>query len=148
MHNTYRPPTAEEAAAVEEIRRRPAYGLARTWIRTALEGQDAPFTKGLHISIGSVTILLKASFVGCARARVGHNRPAIAAALLDQDAEVSVALALADSGARIDLARDSTTGERVLACNVKERLLWAFFRSRSHSGHMGPSVFDAPATLQ
>jgi hypothetical protein len=127
--NTFRDATADEVAAMNEIRHRPAYALCRVWLDQAIAGHPAPFTKGLLIDIGSVTVLFKAAWIGLDRDGP-RMRPTIGAALADDDAEVSVALALHDAGAVVALARGRYTGDLVLCCNMRENALRALELTR------------------
>jgi hypothetical protein len=126
--NAFRDATAEELAAIADIRHRPAYGVCRWWLDRAIAESSRPFTETLRLDVQSVTILLKGYLVW-----VKRGRPFFTAAFEDPDADYAVALALADAGAMVGTARDSTTGKPKLACNFSHAALVAAERDMKRS---------------
>jgi len=124
----YRLPTAEESAAMGEIRQRSAYQLMRVWGERVLDHQNDGRIKTRRVvtPLGSVVILVRSTL----EYLKAPNRPLIAEALAEEDFEACVALALDDLGFRLALIPDgSMRGSRCLGTNLSESHLWRLRRS-------------------
>ena len=114
---------AEALAIAADIRRRPAYSLARVYLERLLEYSSRPRTRGLLVGVETVAILVRASFKDRAR-----GRPTITAALADRDLGEAVLLALHDTGFEVADRPQRWSPGRHLACNVRESALWGWVR--------------------
>lgn len=117
---TRREPTAADVELIGDIRQRPAYHLACVWLERLLKHSSQPCTKGLRVGIESVAVLIRASIQ-----RRAPDRPMTTAAFADPDLSLALLVALADLGFAVDERRDSF-GHRHLACNVRDRAMFAF----------------------
>lgn len=114
-----RHPTAEEAAAIRDIRSRAAYQLMRVWGERVLDYGNCSGikTKRSRTSLGAVVILVRSTL----EYLKSPDRPLISAALAEEDFEACVGLALDDLGFTITMIPDGTTrGTRCLGTNLSE----------------------------
>jgi len=135
----YRQPTAEELAAIRDIRTRAAYQLMRVWGQRVLDygNCNGIKTKRVVTPLGSIVILVRSTL----EYLKSPDRPLISAALAEPDFEACVGLALDDLGFTIaTIADGSTRGTRCLGTNLSERHLWRlrrdviddFYMARAH----------------
>lgn len=113
----------EAAAALADIRRRPAYHLACIWLERLIANSSRPRTKGLLVGVDTVVYLMRASLHGRSR-----GRPTISAALADLHIAESVLVALHDRDFHVAERPQRWCAGRHLACNVRDRALWESVR--------------------